>query len=176
MDLIILFFFLGGKKTSCDYGFDSRTLKNIRAKKLNYSESSQQALTSFKIDTTVVNSFLKKGDVDFSEIERNITRLAAENSKLQDDIAKSKDEFNEEIDFLGARMSFGADGGFASSLSKYSDIFLSGVMSFRLSFTNMNIVSVGLTFCVFFERSYFRDDIFIVGYFVIHYTFPGFFL
>ncbi|MCT4630745.1 insulinase family protein [Winogradskyella sp.] len=33
----------------------------------------------------------------------------------------SKDEFNDEIDFLGARLSFGAQGGFASSLSKYSD-------------------------------------------------------
>ncbi|MBC3845916.1 insulinase family protein [Winogradskyella echinorum] len=33
----------------------------------------------------------------------------------------SKDEFNEEIDFLGARLGFSAQGGFASSLSKYSD-------------------------------------------------------
>ncbi len=32
-----------------------------------------------------------------------------------------KDEFNEEIDFLGANMGFGSSGGFASSLSKYSD-------------------------------------------------------
>ncbi len=31
----------------------------------------------------------------------------------------SKDEFNEEIDFLGARMSFGSQSAFASSLSKY---------------------------------------------------------
>ena len=30
-----------------------------------------------------------------------------------------KDEFNEEIDFLGARMSFGSQGAYASSLSKY---------------------------------------------------------
>lgn len=30
-----------------------------------------------------------------------------------------KDEFNEEIDFLGAQMSFGASGAYASSLSKY---------------------------------------------------------
>ena len=33
----------------------------------------------------------------------------------------SKDEFNEEIDFLGARLGFGSQSGFASSLSKYSD-------------------------------------------------------
>ena len=36
----------------------------------------------------------------------------------------SKDAFNEEIDFLGARMNFGANGGFASSLSKYSERIL----------------------------------------------------
>ncbi|MBZ9652773.1 M16 family metallopeptidase [Psychroflexus montanilacus] len=31
----------------------------------------------------------------------------------------SKDEFNEEIDFLGARLSYGAESAFASSLSKF---------------------------------------------------------
>ncbi len=33
----------------------------------------------------------------------------------------SKDDFNEEVDFLGANINFGSSGGFASSLSKYSD-------------------------------------------------------
>lgn len=36
----------------------------------------------------------------------------------------SKDEFNEEVDFLGASLSFGFSGGFASSLTKYSDRIL----------------------------------------------------
>lgn len=36
----------------------------------------------------------------------------------------SKDDFNEEVDFLGARLNFGFSGGFASSLSKYSDRIL----------------------------------------------------
>ena len=36
----------------------------------------------------------------------------------------TKDVFNEEVDFLGARMSFRYNGGFASSLSKYSDKIL----------------------------------------------------
>lgn len=36
----------------------------------------------------------------------------------------SKDDFNEEIDFLGARLNFGFSGGFASSLTKYSDRIL----------------------------------------------------
>ena len=35
-----------------------------------------------------------------------------------------KDEFNDEIDFLGANLGFGFSGGFASSLSKYSDRIL----------------------------------------------------
>ncbi|WP_338039112.1 hypothetical protein [Maribacter litopenaei] len=30
-----------------------------------------------------------------------------------------KDDFNEEVDFLGARLSFGSQSAFASSLSKY---------------------------------------------------------
>lgn len=36
----------------------------------------------------------------------------------------SKDEFNEEIDFLGANLSFGSSSAFASSLAKYSDRIL----------------------------------------------------
>ena len=36
----------------------------------------------------------------------------------------SKDDFNEEIDFLGARLNFGFNGGSASSLSKYSSRIL----------------------------------------------------
>lgn len=36
----------------------------------------------------------------------------------------SKDEFNEEIDFLGARLSFGFGGGSASSITKYSNRML----------------------------------------------------
>ena len=33
----------------------------------------------------------------------------------------SKDDFNEEVDFLGANISFGSSGGFGSGLVKYSD-------------------------------------------------------
>jgi len=35
-----------------------------------------------------------------------------------------KDEFNEEVDFLGARLSFGSSSAFASGLSKYSERIL----------------------------------------------------
>ena len=36
----------------------------------------------------------------------------------------SKDDFNEEIDFLGANLSFGFSGGYAGTLSKYSERIL----------------------------------------------------
>jgi len=36
----------------------------------------------------------------------------------------TKDDFNEEVDFLGARISFASSGGFASGLSKYSERIL----------------------------------------------------
>lgn len=36
----------------------------------------------------------------------------------------SKDDFNDEVDFLGANMNFGSSGGFASGLSKYSERIL----------------------------------------------------
>ncbi|QIE58337.1 hypothetical protein G5B37_01790 [Rasiella rasia] len=70
--LIILFFFLGGKKTSCDYGFDSRTLKNIRTKEMVFTEASEKSMQMLQIDTTAINYILKKGDVDFSETDRSL--------------------------------------------------------------------------------------------------------
>lgn len=36
----------------------------------------------------------------------------------------SKDDFNDEVDFLGASINFGSSGGFASSLTKYSNRIL----------------------------------------------------
>ncbi len=65
--LILLFFFLGGKKTSCDYGMDARVLKNIRNKEIVYSEVALNSLRSRQLDSSDVGQILRKGDVDFSE-------------------------------------------------------------------------------------------------------------
>ncbi len=65
--IIILFFFLGGKKTSCDYGPEARTLKNIRIKPRFFSESALAYLKKEKMDTSIVSVLLKSGDVLFSE-------------------------------------------------------------------------------------------------------------
>ncbi|MDX1462284.1 MAG: hypothetical protein R3359_04440 [Marinirhabdus sp.] len=70
--LIILFFFLGGKKASCDYGFDSRTLKNIRSKKLAVTPQGEQGLKTYQMDSTDIAMLLQHGDVDFSETDRSL--------------------------------------------------------------------------------------------------------
>ena len=70
--LILLFFFLGGKKTGCDYGPESRVLKNIRIKPKSYSEKALKTLYINGWDSTAVNIALKKGDVLFSEGNREL--------------------------------------------------------------------------------------------------------
>ncbi|RLJ68824.1 hypothetical protein CLV86_0213 [Lacinutrix venerupis] len=93
--LVILAFFLNGKKASCDYGPDARVLKNIRSKTLAYSNNAEIFMSSKNIDTTKINYILYKGDVNFSDsdtrkkpcgiylvegkIEENKTRLTVEN-------------------------------------------------------------------------------------------------
>ena len=67
--IIILMFFLGGKKTSCDYGPEARTLKNIRLKKLEISDNPRFSLVANKLDTSAISYLLQNGDVLFSESE-----------------------------------------------------------------------------------------------------------
>ena len=65
--LIILAFFLNGKKVSCDYGPEARVLKNINTKKIVFSEAIIADLSAKKLDSTTISYLLKKGDVDFSK-------------------------------------------------------------------------------------------------------------
>ena len=67
LGLIILAFFLNGKKTSCSYGPDARVLKNIRLKKLVYSDAALTDLNKNSLDSIAINYILKKGDINFSE-------------------------------------------------------------------------------------------------------------
>jgi hypothetical protein len=67
LGLIILAFFLNGKKTSCSYGPDARVLKNIKTKKINYSQAISTLITNKTIDTVTIDYILKEGDVNFSE-------------------------------------------------------------------------------------------------------------
>ena len=65
--LIILAFFLNGKKVSCDYAPEARVLKNINTKKIIFSEAIKTDLSTKKIDSTTISYLLKKGDVNFSK-------------------------------------------------------------------------------------------------------------
>ena len=65
--LVLLFFFLNGKKAGCDYGPDARTLKNIKIKQRVFSTQSLLELKNNNLDTATVSSLLKLGDVNFGE-------------------------------------------------------------------------------------------------------------
>jgi len=65
--LILLAFFLSGKKTTCSYGPDARVLKNISTKQLKYSNNSVAVINNKIIDTLAVSYVLKHGDVNFSK-------------------------------------------------------------------------------------------------------------
>ncbi len=65
--LLLLFFFLGGKKTSCDYGPNARTLKNIRIKERAFSEETLQYLSQQQLDPSAISILLQNGNVIFSE-------------------------------------------------------------------------------------------------------------
>ena len=64
--LILLAFFLQGKKTSCDYGPNARTTKNIANKKKHYSGEAQLIMQKHQLDTLTVSNIIRYGNVDFS--------------------------------------------------------------------------------------------------------------
>ncbi|GAL90648.1 hypothetical protein [Jejuia pallidilutea] len=62
LGLIILAFFLNGKKTSCAYGPEARVLKNINSKPFKYSNTILNVL-----DSANISVLLKSGDINFSK-------------------------------------------------------------------------------------------------------------
>jgi hypothetical protein len=73
LGIIILMFFLGGKKASCDYSPTARVLKNIRIKDRNFSNEALSYFSDNSIDTAVVSTILDEGDVDFSKSDTDRT-------------------------------------------------------------------------------------------------------
>ena len=65
--LILLAFFLGGKKTSCDYSPNARTIKNISIKTLLYSEECQRAMSNYSLDSLDISKLIKTSSVNFSK-------------------------------------------------------------------------------------------------------------
>lgn len=70
--LIILAFFLSGKKTSCDYFPDARVLKDIRSKERVYSEDALKKMKMYQVDTSEISAILKRGDIDFGRSNTNL--------------------------------------------------------------------------------------------------------
>ena len=67
MGIAILVFVLSGKKASCAYFPNARTLKNIRLKQRNFSPEAMTFFQQNRIDTSVVSSIFDEGDVDFGK-------------------------------------------------------------------------------------------------------------
>lgn len=67
MGIILLIFFLGGKRASCNYTPNARTLEDIRFKTLVYSEETQEYLYSHNVDSIAIASILNDGDVNFGK-------------------------------------------------------------------------------------------------------------
>lgn len=65
--LIILAFFLSGKRATCAYFPEDRVLKNIGIKAHEYSDEATEAMVLFNLDTIAVNQLISEGDVNFGE-------------------------------------------------------------------------------------------------------------
>jgi hypothetical protein len=65
--ILLVFFFLGGKKASCNWLPNDRILNIIRQKKIDFSEEVQTQMAAIGSDSTDIYRILKNGDVDFSK-------------------------------------------------------------------------------------------------------------
>ena len=71
LGLIILAFFLSGKRSSCNYFPDARVMQDIREKQRVYSEEALQTLQLNNIDTSEVSKILYSGDINFGKSNTN---------------------------------------------------------------------------------------------------------
>jgi len=65
--IILVFFFLGGKNSSCNWMPNARMLEIIRSKQISYSTDVQTKIDNSIIDSTDINNVLLLGDIDFSK-------------------------------------------------------------------------------------------------------------
>lgn len=67
--LIILAFFFSGKKTSCAYFPQARTLKKLKSIPYTISNEAESSMKRLAIDTLVINRLLHLGEVNFGKSE-----------------------------------------------------------------------------------------------------------
>jgi len=67
LGIVILIFFLNGKKSRCNWFPNERILNIIRQKNIEYTPSINELIKTKKIDSTDINLFLMNGNIDFSK-------------------------------------------------------------------------------------------------------------
>ena len=68
--LVLLAFFLNGKKVSCDYGPEARVLKNINLKTLIYDPSVLDAFQEKRLDTAGAREVIRYGNLSITSDSR----------------------------------------------------------------------------------------------------------
>ena len=74
--IVLLVFFLSGKKTSCDYGPNARTLKFLKNKPIHQNNSIKD-LAFYQLDSIDIAQVLDEGEVNFrnSEISKELPNI-----------------------------------------------------------------------------------------------------
>ncbi|MGB5321715.1 hypothetical protein [Lutimonas sp.] len=65
--IVLVFFFLGGKKASCNWLPNDRILNIISQKQITFSEEVNSELSSTETDSLDIMEILKRGEIDFSK-------------------------------------------------------------------------------------------------------------
>ncbi len=65
--IVLVFFFLGGKKASCNWLPNDRILNIISQKKISFSDDVNSELNSTETDSLDIMQILKRGEIDFSK-------------------------------------------------------------------------------------------------------------
>lgn len=105
--LIVLAFFLSGKKASCDYGPNARTIKNITSKDKRYSENTKFFIITYHLDSLKVENLIRNGEVDFSKSQTHLDscNIYTIDSKLDnEDVILSVENCKEIATILSIRL------------------------------------------------------------------------
>jgi len=65
--IVIVFFFLGGKKASCNWLPNDRILNIISQKYISFSEEVKEEMSKTETDSLDIMQILDRGDIDFSK-------------------------------------------------------------------------------------------------------------
>ena len=67
MGIVMVLFFLGGKRAACNWLPNDRILNIIQKKQILYGEKIDEQLEETQADSLDIRTILKNGDIDFSK-------------------------------------------------------------------------------------------------------------